>query len=64
MKKKELKNLAQRIADAEFILQTSNDNKELAKAKDTVLELSSKVTCMEDILLLDELIQEILEQKI
>lgn len=33
MKKKELKNLAKRIAEAEYIIQTSSDKKEINKAK-------------------------------
>ena len=32
MKKKELKNLAKKIADAEFIVQNSTDKKAVAKA--------------------------------
>ena len=63
MKKKELKSLAQRIAKAEIIVQTSEDSKEINKARAAILELTSKVENMEDILALDELIQEILEQK-
>ena len=40
MKKKELKNLAKKIADAEYIIQNSDDAKAVAKAQDTILELS------------------------
>jgi hypothetical protein len=33
MKKKELKSLAKRIAEAEYIIQTSSDKKEINNAK-------------------------------
>ena len=63
MKKKELKNLAKKIADAEYIIQTSNDNKAIAKAQDSIMELSGKVNSVEDMVALDELVQELLEEK-
>lgn len=63
MKKKELKNLAQRIADAEYIIQNSTDAKEISRAQSTILELSKKVVGLEDMMMLDELVQEILGQK-
>lgn len=63
MKKKELKNLAKKIADAEFIIQNSTDKKEVTKAQQDIMELSGKVNSVEDMLALDELVQEILEQK-
>ena len=63
MKKKELKNLAKKIADAEYIIQNSDDAKAVAKAQDAILELSGKVSSVEDMLALDELVQEILNEK-
>lgn len=63
MKKKELKNLAKKIADAEFIVQNSTDKKAVTKAQQDIMELSGKVNSVEDMLALDELVQEILEQK-
>ena len=63
MKKKELKNLAKKIADAEYIIQTSDDNKAVAKAQDSITELSGKVNSVEDMLALDEFVQELLEEK-
>lgn len=64
MKKKDLKVLAKKIADAEYIIQSSTDQKAIRQAQETILELSgkSKLT-MEDTFILDELIQEILSQK-
>ncbi len=63
MKKKELKALAKRIADAELIIQNSSDSKEISKAQNTIMELTSKVHSMEDLMTIDELVQEILSQK-
>ena len=64
MKKKELKNLAKKIADAEYIIQNSDDANAVAKAQDAILELSGKVSSVEDMLALDELVQEILNEKV
>jgi hypothetical protein len=63
MKKKELKNLAKKIADAEYIIQNSDDAKAVAKAQDAILELSGKAMSLEDMMIIDELVQEILTQK-
>ena len=63
MKKKELKSLAKRIADAEFVIQTSNDKQEINNAKKTIMELSSHAIGLEDMIVLDEMIQDILSQK-
>ena len=63
MKKKELKSLAKRIADAEYIIQTSSDKKEVNKAKNTIMELANHAIDLEDMIILDELVQDILTQK-
>lgn len=63
MKKKELKNLAKKIADAEYIIQNSDDAKAVAKAQGMIIELSGKVMSLEDMMIVDELVQEILSQK-
>ena len=63
MKKKELKNLAKKIADAEYIIQNSDDAKAVAKAQGAIIELSGKVMSLEDMMIVDELVQEILSQK-
>ena len=62
MKKKELKNLAKKIAEAERIIQRNEDSKQVAKAQKIILDLSGKVTNLEDIMTLDEFVQEILSQ--
>lgn len=63
MKKKELKALAKKIAEAEYIIQTSDDKKKIAKAQSEILELSGKVTSLEDMMLIDELVQDIFSEK-
>lgn len=63
MKKKELKSLAKRIAEAEYIIQTSSDKKEINKAKNQIIELSNHAIDLEDMAVLDDMIQEILSQK-
>ena len=64
MKKKELKSLAKRIADAELIIQTSTDKKEINKAKNSIMELSNHAIDLEDMIILDEMVQDILSQKL
>ena len=63
MKKKELKNLAKKIADAEYIVQTSDDKKKVATAQQEIFELSGHVESLDDMTVIDELVQEILSQK-
>ena len=63
MKKKELKNLAKKIADAEYIIQNSDDAKAVTKAQDQILELSGKAMSLEDMMIIDELVQDLLNQK-
>lgn len=62
MKKKELKNLAVKIAAAEKALQNTKDQNVIHEVQDEIFKLSSKVHDIEDIMLLDEMIQEILEK--
>lgn len=62
MKKKELKNLAQKIAKCEHIIQTSQNAKEVANAQDEIMRLSGAVKNFEDMMILDEIIQEFLEK--
>ena len=64
MKKKDLKILAKKIAEAEYIIQTSQDSKEVFKAQDTIFELSKKAMSFEDMTTIDEMVQEILSEKI
>ena len=60
MNKKELKNIAKKIAAAELILSQSEDQAEMRKAEDAIFKLSGKVTSLTDIAIIDELVQDIL----
>ena len=62
MKKKELKNLAAKIAKCEKIIQTSDDKKAIHQAENEIMELSGKVTSLEDMIAIDELVMELLEK--
>lgn len=62
MKRKELKNLAEKIAKCEKIIQTSTDTKEKAKAEQEIMRISSNVADLDDLLIIDELVMEILEK--
>lgn len=63
MKKKELKKLASQIAEAELILQKTTDPKETRMIKENIMKLSSRITSLEDIMILDELIQNEIKEK-
>lgn len=60
MKRKELKNLAKKIAQAERIIQTSNDQEEIQRAQQEIMMLSSHVDSLDDIIIIDEMVQELL----
>lgn len=63
MNKKELKNLAKKIANAEMIVQTSIDQKEKNAAMNEIIALSNKVSSFEEIDAIDTMVQEILKNK-
>lgn len=62
MKEKDLKNLAEKIAKAELIIQNSNDESVIENVQKLILKLTGQITSIEDILLLDEKIQKILKK--
>ena len=62
MKKKELKNLAEKIAYQEHIIQNSQNPDEIKQAQSYSMSLSSKAKSLEDIMIFDELIQEFIEK--
>lgn len=62
MKRKEIKNLAIKIAKLEQIIQTGQDPKEIQEAQNQIIDLSGRVRNLEDMVLLDDMIQEILEK--
>ena len=63
MKKKELKNLAAKIAKYERIIQTSDDKKAVHQAEEEIMRLSSSVDSLADMVAIDELVMELLEKK-
>jgi len=63
MKNKERKNLANKIAKAEWIIQNSNDPQKVKKAEAEIFNLSSHVDKLEDMTIIDEMVQEILSSK-
>ena len=62
MNKKEIKNLAKQIAKAELTIQNSTDQKERTYAMDTIIALSSKISSLEEMERVDEMVQKILEK--
>lgn len=64
MKRKELKNLAQKIAKQELRLQQEDISPEEKKdAEMEITRLCGKVTCLEDMIDLDDLVQELVSEK-
>ena len=61
MKKKEIKNLAQKIAKYERIIQSSDD-KMVRQAQEEIMRLSSSVDSLDDMVAIDELVMELLEK--
>lgn len=61
MKKKELKNLATKIAKYEKIIQTTQDAKEKRRAEEEIMKLSTSIQSVEDMMQIDEFVQDILE---
>ena len=62
MKQKEIKNLAQKIAKYERIIQTSDDKKLVRQAEEEIMRLSSSVDSLDDMVAIDELVMELLEK--
>ena len=62
MKQKEIKNLAQKIAKYERIVQTSDDKHLVRQAQEKIMELTSGVTSLDDMVAIDELVMELLEK--
>lgn len=60
MKKKELQRLANKIANAEKIIQANNNEEEVTRAKQEIISLSSRIDPF-DLDALDEMIQELLK---
>ena len=62
MKKKELKNLAKRLAEAELTLHITDDQEKVKKAKEEMFKIGYQLSSYEDMMYVDELVQEILSK--
>lgn len=62
MKRKEIKNLAQKIVKYEKILQSTEDMAERAKAEAQIMEISSHVHSLEDMMAIDEMVQDLMSK--
>lgn len=60
MKRKEKKQLAERIAKYERIIQASEDPQKIKEAQNKIIELSSHVNNIDDIMEIDEMVQDLL----
>ena len=64
MNKKQLRQLAKKIADLEYTIQTSTDHDEVNEAKNRMIQTQNSVTLdFKDMIQLDELVQGYLEEK-
>lgn len=64
MTKKQLKQLAKKIADLEYTIQTSQDNDEVNTAKNRLMQAQEAADLeLSELLTLDELIQDYLAEK-
>lgn len=63
MTKKELKKLAKELARLENILKTTDDSDTRYHTEQEIMSLTNKVENLEDMVMLDEMIMTLLEQK-
>lgn len=62
MKKKEIKEMAKKIAKYEMIIQNNTDEDEVIKAQNAILSLSKSVHSLEDMMAIDEMVQDMMSQ--
>lgn len=62
MKRKEIKNLAQKIVKYEKIIRESADKAEVKQAQIEIMNISNSITSLEDMVLIDEMVQELLSK--
>lgn len=64
MTKKQLKQLAKKIADLEYTIQTSQDSNEVDSAKNRMMQVEQSADLeLNDMLILDGLVQDYLKEK-
>lgn len=62
MKRKELKNIAIKIAKLEQTIQNATDKETAKRAEMEIMKLSESVHSLEDMVLIDEMVMDILEK--
>ena len=62
MKRKELKNLAEKIAKCEYVIQNSSDEDAVQASQEEPMRLSSRVHDLQDSDTIDEMVQDILNK--
>ena len=60
MKEKEIKNIAEKIAYAQIVIDNSTDDDEVLMAEREIVYWANKITSMEDMVKIDDLVQKIL----
>ena len=63
MKKKELQNLAKKIAKLERVIQMSDDTSLINDAKNEEIHLINKITDLSDMDLLDAMVQQYMQEE-
>lgn len=63
MKRKEIKNIAKKIVKYEQIIQNSEDQEEIERAKTAIFNLSHSMHSLDDMVAIDEEVQTIFEQQ-
>ena len=63
MKKKELRKLAEQIAQAEIDLQKLKDSGDVRELKEKIMKLCHRISSLEDIMLLDDMVQKKIKEK-
>ena len=62
MKRKEIQQLAKKIAKLELIIQNSDDKNEVHRAEEEVMRISANIRSLADMEAIDEAVQEILSK--
>ena len=62
MKRKEIQQLAKKIAKLELIIQNSDDKNEVHRAEEEVMRISANIRSLADMGAIDEAVQEILSK--
>jgi len=62
MKNEKIKNIAKKIAEFELLLQTSEDKEKIKQAENGIMELSTQITSIEEMCLIDDMVQKILDK--